>query len=551
MVRLPSGAFGRRDGPRLPAGFGWEDACSAFDGKCSSPLMAPTSPCLPSSPLLPSGNSARRRLQDEYDLDDEVIGTGGFGSVRSARPLGDSPSLAKVAVKSVPKRLRAGAALARAEANILRSLEHPSICGFKDIFEDDEHVHLVLEHIDGHELFEEIEALQPLAPPRARAVVRQLIQALAYCHERDVIHRDVKPENIMIHSARDDDAEPAATLIDFGLATACSDEVRTAVVGTAEYLAPECVSRGVFSRASDMWSVGVVLHMLLTGGALPSFKEDELVLDHPNVSPVAHEFVARLLQMQPELRMTAAEALQHSWMLRADHSLSLQRNPLSGVCVQDKQVASLAAMQDSENRTPLSSVCVQAKRVAPVGATQVSESQFVPAERRRTALVAELSRPSPAQQEDDEELCQAWQSTVSDLRKEHNALAEPFMHTLSRPHPHTHEEVRTHATRRSSSTGTEHKEHKEDKENLKFENMCDLRKVVMDQWSGIMDSRSKVSLGGQFVSSGVSPIECSKTLLQVNCQRSSRQLMNRHHRRIALRQACKPRRCDRRPLLLR
>jgi serine/threonine protein kinase len=144
--------------------------------------------------------------------------------------------------------------------------------------------------------------------------MQQIFEALAYCHkpEISVIHRDLKPENIMLQTSAD--ALPTVKLIDFGLATQLpsGDFVQTDVVGTAKFLAPEALSRGVYSRASDMWSAGVMLHMLLTGGALPS---ERRVSKQHGLSEACTDLLDGLLRDDPSERITAAEACQHSWIV--------------------------------------------------------------------------------------------------------------------------------------------------------------------------------------------------------------------------------------------
>jgi serine/threonine protein kinase len=173
------------------------------------------------------------------------------------------------AVKIVSKSDHKAARTARHEAECHRQLEHPGVCSFVDVLEDEENVYLVLEYIEGHDLFEEIAAKGNLDESYAAEVTRQLLEILEYCHlAKNLIHRDIKPENIMLTVTQCVDfgvADVRVKLIDFGLAQEADYGVAQPGVGTAGYLAPE-TTFGEYSPASDMWSVGKFVCFMLFGG---------------------------------------------------------------------------------------------------------------------------------------------------------------------------------------------------------------------------------------------------------------------------------------------
>ena len=159
------------------------------------------------------------------------------------------------------------------EARAAARLSHPHVVGVHDQGEDDGTVFLVMEHVPGHTLRDVIRADAPLPPARALALMVPMLSALAAAHRAGLVHRDVKPENVLIAEAA---ADPHRTegervkVADFGLARAVSSETRhTAtggvLIGTVSYLAPELVVDGRADARADVYAAGVVLYELLTG----------------------------------------------------------------------------------------------------------------------------------------------------------------------------------------------------------------------------------------------------------------------------------------------
>ncbi|KAF4680959.1 hypothetical protein FOZ62_027716 [Perkinsus olseni] len=166
----------------------------------------------------------------------------------------------------------------------------------------------------------------PMEESGAKKFVRDLFRALEQCHTCGVIHRDVKLENIVIDE--DDDGEEVARLIDFGLALRSRGKhgvVDKQIVGSVHYLAPECIRKGRYSYASDMWAAGVVLHLLLRPSVPPAAAPDnksimkristmELEGLGNTVSKEARDLRNRLLSLYPGSRLTARDALEHPWL---------------------------------------------------------------------------------------------------------------------------------------------------------------------------------------------------------------------------------------------
>jgi len=275
------------------------------------------------------GSSGKRQahfLLGVYEVEPSVLGKGGFGTVRRAH-LRAAPSVVR-AVKTVPKRNLKAVSLVRQEIAILRGLDHPCICRIFESFEDDRAITLVLEFVDGRELFDEINEGSLGDESAAALVMQQVLGALQYCHERKVVHRDLKPDNIMVQRVKSPKSEAVqleVKVIDFGLATARGSRPSgSPLAGTADYLSPESYL-GECSPASDLWSMGVVLHALLVG-SLPALARnprsgavcgpDLSTAEHMGVSTQAQDLMCALLQAEPATRLSAADAARHPWIER-------------------------------------------------------------------------------------------------------------------------------------------------------------------------------------------------------------------------------------------
>jgi calcium-dependent protein kinase len=226
-----------------------------------------------------SGDTTAKKevsLCDVYELDKQPLGRGSYGEVWGAthRQTG-----ARRAVKSVDKMIvaKTRSDFLRRELDILRQLDHPNILRLYEAFEDHDAIFLVLELCEGGDLLERVAAPHDQMPEREAAVLlMQMLGAIQHLHLHGVIHRDVKPENFLF-TRREPEREPLPPevgpmkLIDFGLSRRLSREsgvTMTPKIGTTEYMAPEAFNGQVAEKQADridMWSLGVVLHTMLTG----------------------------------------------------------------------------------------------------------------------------------------------------------------------------------------------------------------------------------------------------------------------------------------------
>jgi len=317
----------------------WASCCFKRDEDEEPPLDASsatvTMKAVPrgklSRDLMFQGHERGKDLADSYDLDEEVLGRGGFGTVRRAVMKGN-PSVVR-AVKTVKKRNQRMINATLREIGALRRLDHPGICRLTETFEDQKCIYLVLEYIEGQELFDDVQAVimrsKRYDERRAAGIMHQVFSALRYCHERSVIHRDLKPENIMVLKlpdgvTGDESTVPPIKIIDFGLAVLGENLGFSSnkIEGTADYLAPEVLT-GTFSSASDVWSTGIIIFVTL----FARFPLPNMVLPKAGISPSARSLLKLLLRRDPEQRISAKEAAEHPWTVGTD--------PPSALAVED------------------------------------------------------------------------------------------------------------------------------------------------------------------------------------------------------------------------
>mmetsp|Transcript_67117 Transcript_67117/g.111602 ORF Transcript_67117/g.111602 Transcript_67117/m.111602 type:complete len:655 (+) Transcript_67117:98-2062(+) len=287
-------------------------------------------------------------LADVYDFAGSIVlGKGGFGTVCTARKRQTGELFA---VKSILLERTNECAL-RAEIEIQRKLDHPNICRLYDIFEDKSagRLCLVMELCSGGSLVSRMQShsLEWTEVDIAK-IIRKVLDTLAYCHKHGIIHRDVKLDNFVYESA----AERAELkLIDFGLAR-CVSCAKTGRAGTPAFMAPELWQDcPPLTPASDVWAIGVVAYMLLSGerpfngrnmtelsSNICSAAVDLRAMDW--VTKSARDFCVSLLQKDPRLRPSAASACKHSWIENACGTSTLRER---AVFPKQKVVQSLQA----------------------------------------------------------------------------------------------------------------------------------------------------------------------------------------------------------------
>jgi len=271
-----------------------------------------------------------RSLDIDYDVQSQVLGSGLAGAVKLCVGKHDGKPYALKSVKisrENPRKLD----MVRNEARIFLRLDHPNVCRLFDVYEEQNFVHFVMQYCSGKELFDRLHDVRRYTEANAARAVEEMLLALGYLHGRNIAHRDVKLENFVYEN-------PSETahlkLIDFGFAKRwdASHKLKSSC-GSTSYVAPEVASGGPsgYTSQCDMWSLGVVTFMLLSGTApfggpslevLRKVRAGNFVMRPErwsNVSAPAVDFVKGLLQVDPALRMTAEQAVAHPWIAPYDH----------------------------------------------------------------------------------------------------------------------------------------------------------------------------------------------------------------------------------------
>jgi len=220
------------------------------------------------------------------------------------------------------------------EVAILASLNHPHIVPLIDFFDEKDCYFIVMELMSGGDLFDRIGKKKAYSEADARDLIVKMLKAVAYCHSRRIAHCDMKPKNLLLMS---DDNDSYIKLADFGFAARLHQpKSLSKQCGTPFFVAPEILMRKGYDQQSDMWSVGCIIYLLLSGN-LPfmgrsqkelfrkivagkfDFEEDEWL----DISDDAKDLVRRLLVLNPDDRMPAADAVRHKWLKASRDRLSM------------------------------------------------------------------------------------------------------------------------------------------------------------------------------------------------------------------------------------
>jgi serine/threonine protein kinase len=278
-----------------------------------------------------------------YELQ-ELVGSGGMSSVYRAH---DQLLERNVALKILHERYGDDDEYVerfRREARAVAQLAHPNIVTVIDRGEDDGRQFIVFEYIDGENLKQVVEREGPLPLEQVIEVGLEIAQGLAFAHERGIVHRDVKPQNVLLNG------DGKAKVTDFGIARTLDVEKGVTqtgtVLGTSDYIAPEQASGQVVSRETDVYSLGVVLFELLTGSV--PFRGESFVavaLQHVSEPPPS------VLERRPETPARLAELVDRALAKDPDDRPTM-----------DELVAELEALRAGE--TPTGATAVVAPRRA-------------------------------------------------------------------------------------------------------------------------------------------------------------------------------------------
>uniref|UniRef100_A0A8C5MJU3 Myosin light chain kinase family member 4 n=1 Tax=Leptobrachium leishanense TaxID=445787 RepID=A0A8C5MJU3_9ANUR len=301
--------------------------CLGFKGTKSHQKKKPPDSEISPSPPAPFDHrivSAKHaQINSFYNVErTELLGGGRFGQVHRCI---EKVSGLKLAAKVIKVKGHKEKEEVKNEIQVMNQLSHNNLVQLYDAFESRNDIVLVMEYVEGGELFDRIiDESCNLSEVDTVLFIKQICEGIQYMHQMYIIHLDLKPENIMCVSR----ADYQIKIIDFGLARRYKPREKLKVhFGTPEFLAPEVVNYDFVSFPTDMWSVGVIAYMLVSGlspflgeddnetlnnivACEFDFEEDEF----QKISDAAKDFIIKLLVKEKCWRMSASESLKHPWL---------------------------------------------------------------------------------------------------------------------------------------------------------------------------------------------------------------------------------------------
>lgn len=309
--------------------------------------------------------AARVRL-GKYELG-KTLGHGNFGKVKLAINFEtDQPFAVKVLDKTKIIDLNISDQFKR-EIRTLKLLKHPNIVRLHEVLASKSKIYMVLEYVNGGELFNRIASNGKLSEDRGRKIFQQLIDGVSHCHWKGVYHRDLKLENILV------DAKGNIKISDFGL-SALPEHLRNdgllhTTCGSPNYVAPEILAnRGYDGAASDVWSCGVILYVILTG-SLP-FEDRNLCVLYNKIlkgetqlpkwlSQGAQNLIKRILDPNPISRITMASIKMDEWF-RKDYNPAYLDDDEEDINTQSEAIPTHQEPSYLEERSPRSPTTINA-----------------------------------------------------------------------------------------------------------------------------------------------------------------------------------------------
>ncbi|KAJ9441091.1 Calcium/calmodulin-dependent protein kinase type II [Diplonema papillatum] len=280
----------------------------------------------------------------------EVLGKGGYSVVHNCVRRSDgSYHAAKVIDKQ--KLSRNALSSLKEEIRTMRALAHPRLISLREVYDHGATIYLVLEKVEGGELFDEIVRLHKYSELIAAEILFNFLDGLNYMHEKGYVHRDIKPENILLLQKPTGPTDICSELkiADFGFAAFVGDgEPLTTCCGTPRYISPEVLNTGLFQKQKgygktcDIWATGVIAYILLFGKA-PFYHKDRNQLWHHITGGIwsmpaeAHllskdavNFIENMIVVDRHSRLTSRQAIEHPF-IRDRHKKAKTPRPLDAV----------------------------------------------------------------------------------------------------------------------------------------------------------------------------------------------------------------------------
>ncbi|CAI9572202.1 unnamed protein product [Staurois parvus] len=264
----------------------------------------------------------RRKLKSFFEVKEE-IGRGSFGFVKRVVHKGNG---ATCAAKFIPLRSKTRQQ-AYHERDILSEVSHERITLLLDAFETKKTLILILEICCGEELLDRLFRKHTITEKEVKLYIRQLLEAVAYLHEKNILHLDIKPSNIlMVHTDKED-----IKLCDFGFSQKIiQSEFQYSKYGSPEFVPPEIAAQAPVSKSSDIWPVGVISYLCLVSASPFAGQNDRETLMNVQQAKIswscpgftqlganAQDFMRQAIQRSPDARPSATQCLQHKWFVES------------------------------------------------------------------------------------------------------------------------------------------------------------------------------------------------------------------------------------------
>ena len=253
---------------------------------------------------------------------EKILGSGSFGTVYLVK----HRELHKYfAMKVIQKNPHINEENLLNEIALLKKMDHPNILKILDFFSLKMEYNIITEFCQEGELYNEIKAKAPFTEELSAYYIREILLAVHYCHNMKIVHRDLKPENILIVQRMKNGFHPIK-IIDFGTAKVFSKTKKEhLLIGSAYYIAPEVLNKN-YNEKCDLWSCGVILYFMLCGKVPFNGKNEKELFENINkgkydlesypwgiISENAKDLIKKLLILDTKKRLSAEEALKHSW----------------------------------------------------------------------------------------------------------------------------------------------------------------------------------------------------------------------------------------------
>jgi len=273
----------------------------------------------------------KRLIKDVYDFGDE-LGRGGFSIVKKAikKETGDVFAVKIIEKNQSEEELQ----LLQREIDIMQKLDHKNIISLEEVYDEKDTIYLVMELVQGGELFDQIVSRGTYSEADAAHIVRQILEAVDYMHGNGIAHRDLKPENLLCSG----DENNTIKVTDFGLSKDFGSASLRTSCGTPDYVAPEVLRGQPYDNSVDIWSIGVITYILLCG--FPPFygNTDQQIFekilkadydfpspDWDQITPEAKDFIKKILIHDPSKRPSAPECIESDWIKNKAPTKPLER----------------------------------------------------------------------------------------------------------------------------------------------------------------------------------------------------------------------------------